>query len=93
MTTPMPDHFPELLSRRNHMSTAKAVEINFCRAAEVHLPDQIVRNKLDYMMVWEPDDLHKAQFSLRNTVQCDSNLLASIRTGRFVTGGQYSSHI
>ena len=42
------------------------------------------------MMVPEPDDLPKAQFSLHNTVQCDSTLLASIITGRFVTGCQYS---
>ena len=34
-----------------------------------------------------------AQFSLRNTVQCDSTLLASIKTGRFVTGCQYSSQM
>ena len=44
-------------------------------------------------MVREPDDLPKAQFSLRNSVQCDSTLLASIRTGRFVTGCQYSSQM
>ena len=28
-----------LLSRRNHLSTAKALEIDFSRATEVHLPD------------------------------------------------------
>ena len=44
-------------------------------------------------MVWEPDDLPMAKFSLRNTVQCDSTLLASIRIGSFVTGGQYSSQM
>ena len=37
-----------LLSRRNHTSTSKALEIDFCRATEVHLPDQIVTNKLHY---------------------------------------------
>ena len=37
------------------------------------------------MMVAEPDDLQNAQFSLHNPVQCDSTLLASITTGRFVT--------
>ena len=42
------------------------------------------------MMVSEPDDLPKTQVSLRNTVHCDSTLLASIRTGSFATGGQYS---
>ena len=40
--------FSHLLSRRNHMSTAKALEIDFCRATEIHFPDQIVRNKLHY---------------------------------------------
>ena len=45
------------------------------------------------MMVSEPDDLPKAQLSLHNTLQCDSSLFASIKTGRFVTGGQYSSQM
>ena len=44
-------------------------------------------------MISEPDDLPNAQFSKHNTVQCDSTLLASITTGRFVTGGQYSSQM
>ena len=35
----------------------------------------------------------KAQFSLRNTVQCDATLLVSNITGRVVTGGQYSSQM
>ena len=48
MKTSMQDRFLVLLSRPNHMSTAKALEIDFCRATEVHLPDQIVRNKLHY---------------------------------------------
>ena len=48
MKTPMQDRFLVLLSRRNHMSTAKALEIVLCRATEVHLPDQIVRNKLHH---------------------------------------------
>ena len=43
------------------------------------------------MIVREPDDLPEAKFSLRNTVQCESTLLANIRTGTFVTGSQYSS--
>ena len=47
MTTPRQDRFLVFVSRRNHMSTAKAVEINFRRAAEVHLPDQTVRNRLN----------------------------------------------
>ena len=44
--TPMQDLFLVLLSRRNHMSTAKTLEIDICRATEVHLPDQIVRYRL-----------------------------------------------
>ena len=39
MTTPIQYRFLVLLSRRNHMSTAKALEIGFSRATEVHLPD------------------------------------------------------
>ena len=46
MTTPTQDRFLVLLSRCNHMSTAKSLEIDLCRATEVHLPDQIVRNAL-----------------------------------------------
>ena len=48
VTIPLQDRFLILLSRRNHMSTAKALEIDFCRATEVHLPDQIVRNTLHF---------------------------------------------
>ena len=56
MTTSIQDRFLVLLSRRNHMSTPKALEINFRRAAEVHLPDQTVRNRLndDYTRVRRP---------------------------------------
>ena len=43
------------------------------------------------MIVREPDDLPEAKFSLRNTVQCESTLLQNIRTGTFVTEGQYPS--
>ena len=46
--TPMQDLFLVLLSRRNHMSTTKTLEIDICRATEVHLPDQIVRYRLHY---------------------------------------------
>ena len=45
------------------------------------------------MIVREPDDLPEAKFSLRNTVQCESTLLANIITGTFFTGGQYSSEM
>ena len=46
--TTLQDRFLILFSRRNHKSTAKALEIDFCRATEIHFPDQIVRNKLHY---------------------------------------------
>ena len=48
MVTPMQDRFLVLLSRCNHMSTAKTLEIDICHATEVHLPDQIVRYRLHY---------------------------------------------
>ena len=47
MTTPIHDRFLVLLSRRNHMNTARTLGINFRRAAEVNLPDQTVRNRLN----------------------------------------------
>ena len=47
MTTPRQYRFLVFVSRRNYMSTAKALEIDFCRATEVHLPDQTVRNRLN----------------------------------------------
>ena len=46
MTTPRQDRFLVLLSRRNRMSTARALEIDFRRATTVHLSDQTVRNRL-----------------------------------------------
>ena len=57
MTTPIQYRFIVLLSRRNHMSTAKTLDIDFFRATEVHLPDQIVRNTLrcDGMRAIRPD--------------------------------------
>ena len=61
-------------------------------ATEVHFPTRLLGIN-SIVMVLDPGDLHKAQFSLRNTVQCDSTLLPSISTGRFVTGCQYSSQI
>ena len=48
MKTTIQGRFLVLLSRRNHMSRAKTLEIDFSRATEVHFPDQIVRNKLHY---------------------------------------------
>ena len=47
VTTQRQDRFLVFLSRRTHISTARALEINFRRAAEVHLPDQTVRNRLN----------------------------------------------
>ena len=46
--TPIQDRFLVLSSRRNHMRTAITLKIDFYRATEIHLPDQIVRNKLHY---------------------------------------------
>ena len=48
MTAPLQDRLLIWLSRRNHMSTAKALDIDFFRAIEVHFPNQIVTNKLHY---------------------------------------------
>ena len=48
MITPIQDRFLLLLSPRNHMSTAKTLQIDICRGTEVHLPDQIVRYRLHY---------------------------------------------
>ena len=45
MITPIQYRFLVLLSRHNHMSSAKALEIDFCPVTEVHLPDQIVRQR------------------------------------------------
>ena len=92
MTTSMRDSFLVLLFRRNHMSTAKTLEIDFCRATDVHLPDQIVGNKrhCDGMRSRQPA---KGPVLTGNTVQCDATLLATISTGRFLTGGQYYSHM
>ena len=91
MKTPIQGRFLVLLSRRNHTITAKTLENDFCRATEVHLPDQIGRNKLHY-------DCTRARRHAQGPILTAqkravrfnfSNLLASIRIGRFVTGGQY----
>ena len=42
---PRQDRFLVLLSRCNRMSTARALEIDFRRATDVHLTDQTVRNR------------------------------------------------
>ena len=47
----MQNRFIVLLSRRNHMSTAKTLQIDICRANEVHFPDQIVRYRLHYDVI------------------------------------------
>ena len=46
MTTPRQGRFLVLLSRRNRMSTARALEIDFRHATAVHLSDQTVTNRL-----------------------------------------------
>ena len=91
MKTTIQGRFLVLLSRRNHMSTAKTLEIDFCRATEVHLPDQIVRNKLHYngTRARRPAQCPVLTAQHRAVRFNFSNLLASIITGRFVTGGQY----
>ena len=89
VTTPRQDRFIVLLSRRNHMSTTRALEINFCHAAEVNLSDHTVRNRLN-------DDCTRARRPALGpvlTAQCESTLLANIRTCSFVTGGQYSTQM
>ncbi len=45
MTTSKPDSLHILLFLRNRIGTAWALEIDFRRATEVHLPDQTVSNK------------------------------------------------
>ena len=91
MKTTIQGRFLVLLSRRNHMSTAKTLEIDFYRATEVHLPDQIVRNKLHYngTRARRPSQCTVLTAQHRAVRFNFSNLLASIITGRFVTGGQY----
>ena len=95
MKTPIQGRFLVLLPRRNHMITAKTLEMYYCRATEVHLPHHIVRNKRHY-------DGTRARRPAQGPVLTAqhravrfnfSNLLASIRTGRFVTGGQYYTQI
>ena len=61
VTTTRQDRFLVFVSRRNHISTARALEINFRRAAEVHLPDQTVRNRLN-------DDCTRARRHARSQV-------------------------
>ena len=90
VTATMQDRFLILLSRRNHMSTAKALTIDFCRATEVHFPDQIVRNKLHYNGMRARRHAQGPVLTA-HTVQCDSTLLVIIRSGRFFTGYQISS--
>ena len=89
MTTPMQYRFLVLLSRRNQMSTAKMTSVVLLKFT---CPTRLLGIN-SIMMISEPDDLPKAKFSLHNTLPCDPTLLASITTGRFVTGGQYSSQM
>ena len=95
MKTPIQGHFLVLLSRRNHMSTAKTLEIDFCRATEVHLPGQIVSSKLHYDGTRVRRPAHGPVLTAHHrAVRFNfSKLLASIGTGRFVTGGQYYTHM
>ena len=79
MATPPQDRFLILLSRRNHTSKAKALKIDFCLATEVHLPDQIVRNKLHY-------DGMRARLPAQGPV-----LTAQHRAGRFNFARQHQN--
>ena len=75
MTTPRQDRFLVFVSRRNHMSTARALEINFRRAAEVHLPDQTVRNRLN-------DDCTRARRHARSQVLTEEHRAVRINFAR-----------
>ena len=67
-TTTRQDRFLVLLSRRNRMSTARAMEIDVRRLPMFTCPTRLLGIDSMMMMVREPDDLTEAQFSLRNTV-------------------------
>ena len=88
----MQDRFLVLLSRRNHMSTAKHWKLTSVVLLKFTCPTRVLG--IDSIMtLLQPDDLPKVQFSQRNTVQCNSTLFVSIITGRVVTGGLYSSQM
>ena len=61
MTTPIQDHYLVLRSLLDHTCTARALEINFRHAAEVHLPYQTLRNRLN-------DDCTRARRPARGPV-------------------------
>ena len=75
VTTPIQDRFLVFVSRRNHMSTARALEINFRRAAEVHQPDQTVRNRLN-------DDCTRARWPARSQVLTEEHSAVRINFAR-----------
>ena len=75
VTTPRQDRFLVIVSRRNHMSTARALDINFSRAAEVHLPDQTVRNRLN-------DDCTRARRPARSQVLTEEHRAVRINFAR-----------
>ena len=65
--TPIQDRFMILLSLRNHMSTARTLDIDFRRATYVHFPTRLLGIN-SIVMVRETDDRPKGQFSLRIAV-------------------------
>ena len=69
------DRFLVFVSLRNHMSTARALKINFRRAAEVHLPDQTVRNRLN-------DDCTRARRPARRQVLTEEHRAVRINFAR-----------
>ena len=75
VTTPRQDRFLVFVYRRNHMSTARALEINFRCAAVVHLPDQTVRNRLN-------DDCTRAGRPARSQVLIEEHRAVRINFAR-----------
>ena len=75
VTTTKQDRFLVFVSRRNHMSTARALEINFRRAAEVHQPDQNVKNRLN-------DDCTRARRPARCQVLTEEHRAVRINFAR-----------
>ena len=59
------------MSRRNHTSTANALEINFRCASEVYLPDQTARNRLN-------DGCTRARRPARSQVLTEKHLAVRI---------------
>ena len=72
---PKQDRFIVFVSRRSHMSTARALDINFRCAAEVHQPDQTVRNRLN-------DECTRARRPARSQVLTEEHCAVRINFAR-----------